>query len=270
MHTVTSNDGTTIAYDRFGDGPPVVYVGGAFCDRSTGAPLAELLAPRFTVYSYDRRGRGASGDTAPYTVRREVEDLEAVIAAAGGSASVFGISSGAALALEAAAQGAAVTRLAIYEAPFTPDGDHAQLRQAKEDGARLTELLSAGRRADAVEFFMTGAGVSAEDIAQMRGAPMWSALEQMAPTLAYDYAVMGISSSGGAIPTERVAGIAVPTLVLDGGAGLAWMQEAAETVAKTLPHGRYRRLEGQTHEVDPEVLAPVLEEFFAAAAEGTR
>jgi pimeloyl-ACP methyl ester carboxylesterase len=260
MSTVRSSDGTTIAFDQWGEGSPLIYVGGALNDRSAGAPLAALLAQRFTVLSYDRRGRGASGDTPPYAVEREVEDLEALIVEAGGSAFVYGMSSGGALALQAAARGLAITKLAIYEPPFAADDN--QRRRAREYATRLTELLSAGRRGDAVELFMTMVGMPAEMIAQMRGAPMWPALEALAPSLAYDSAVMG-DSGGGSLPTERLAAVAAPTLVLDGGASPAWMREVARLVANTLPGGQHRRLEGQTHDVAPEALAPVLEEFFA-------
>jgi len=261
MNTVRSSDGTTIAFDQWGEGSPLVYVGGALNDRSAGAPLAAILAQRFTVLSYDRRGRGASGDTKPYTVEREVEDLEALIVEAGGSAFVYGMSSGGVLALEAAAGGLAITKLAIYEPPFAADDN--QRRGAREYATKLAELLSAGRRGDAIELFMTMVGMPAEMIGQMRGAPMWPALEALAPSLAYDSAVMGDSSRGSSLPTERLAAVATPTLVLDGGASPAWMREMARRVANALPGGQHRRLEGQTHDVAPEALAPALEEFFA-------
>jgi pimeloyl-ACP methyl ester carboxylesterase len=262
MHTVISHDTTPIAFDRTGDGPPLIYVGGAFNDRSAGMPLATLLAPHFTVFTYDRRGRGASGDTAPYGVQREVEDLEAVIAEAGGSASVYGMSSGAALALEAAANGLAITKLAIYEPPFTADDD-TQRQRARDYATTLTELLSADRRGEAVELFMTLVGVPAAAIGQMRGAPMWPALEAMAPTLAYESAVMGNVDRGGCLPTDRVAAVKTPTLVLSGGASPAWMRETAQRVADALPQGQHRCLEGQTHDVAPPALAAALEDFLA-------
>ncbi|MEU4222666.1 alpha/beta hydrolase [Nonomuraea sp. NPDC026600] len=261
MHTVLSADGTRIAYDRSGSGPALVYVTGALCDRSTDKPLAALLAPYFTVLTYDRRGRGDSGDTAPYQVEREVEDLAAVIAEAGGSASVYGMSSGAALALHAAAQGVAITRLALFEPPYSPD-DEERLTQARAYAARLGELLTAGRRGDAVELFMTTVGLPAELIGQMRGAPMWPALEALAPTLAYDAAVMGNS----ALPAELVAQVGVPALVADGGASPAWLRDTARRLAGALPQGRHRTLAGQTHDVDPQALAPVLREFLSDPA----
>jgi pimeloyl-ACP methyl ester carboxylesterase len=260
MRSVRSSDGTTIAFDQWGEGSPLIYVGGALNGRSSGAPLAALLAQRFTVLSYDRRGRGDSGDTAPYAVEREVEDLAALIAAAGGSAFVYGMSSGGALALEAAAQGLAIPKLAVYEVPFS--ADDSQRQRARAYTAKLTELLSAGRRGDAVELFMTMVGIPAEMIGQLRGAPMWPALEALAPSLAHDSAVMGDGGRGGSLPTERLAAMAVPTLVLDGSASPAWMREMARRIAGTLPEGLHRTLEGQTHDVAPAALAPVLEEFF--------
>jgi pimeloyl-ACP methyl ester carboxylesterase len=259
MKTVRSSDGTTIAFDQWGEGPPLIYVGGALNDRSSGAPLGGLLASRFTVISYDRRGRGASGDTAPYAVERELEDLQALLEVAGGSAFVYGMSSGGVLALEAAAQGLAIGKLAVYEPPFAADEAHAQ--RAREHAAKLTEALSAGRRGDALELFMTMVGVPAQMIGQMRGSPMWPALEALAPSLAYDSAVMG-DSRGASLPAGRLAAVAVPTLVLDGGASPAWMREVGRRVAGALPAGEHRTLDGQTHDVSPQVLAPVLEEFF--------
>ncbi|MBT2225330.1 alpha/beta fold hydrolase [Nonomuraea sp. NEAU-A123] len=262
MHTVLSADGTHIAYDRSGSGPALIHVTGALCDRSTGAPLAALLAPYFTVFTYDRRGRGDSGDTAPYQVEREVEDLAAVIAEAGGSASVYGMSSGAALALHAAAQGAAITRLALFEPPYSPD-DEERPAQARAYAAKLGELLAAGRRGDAVELFMTMVGLPAELIGQMRNAPMWPAFEALAPTLAYDAAVMGNASTGSALPVELVAKVGVPALVADGGASPAWLRAMASRLADALPEGRHRTLMGQTHDVDPQALAPLLREFLS-------
>jgi pimeloyl-ACP methyl ester carboxylesterase len=261
MKTVRSSDGTTIAYDQWGEGPPLIFVGGALNDRSSGAGLARLLAPRFTVLSYDRRGRGGSGDTAPYAAQREVEDLAALIAAAGGPAVVYGLSSGGVLALEAAAQGLPIAKLAVYEVPFA--GDESRQQRAREYHAKLTELLAADRRGDAVELFMTMVGMPAEMIGQARRSPMWPALEALGPSLGHDSAVMGDGTRGAAPPTERLAGVTVPTLVMDGSASPPWMREMARRVAGALPDARHRSLEGQTHDVGPAVLAPVLEEFFA-------
>ncbi|SEF63092.1 Lysophospholipase, alpha-beta hydrolase superfamily [Thermomonospora echinospora] len=262
MHKVTSRDGTPIAVERRGDGPPLISVGGAFNDRSAGAPLAELLAARFTVYCYDRRGRGDSGDTQPYAVGREIEDLQAVIADAGGSACVYGMSSGAALALEAAARGSAITRLALFEPPYNPAGDGELMRGAKEYETKLVALLADRRHGEAVELFLTVVGMSQEMIAQVRTAPMWAGMVAMAPTLAYEAAVMG-DSEGGCLPAERAAAVAVPTLVLSGGRSPQWMGQVAQQVADAVQHGRHAVLEDQTHDVDPRALAPVLEDFFA-------
>ena len=261
MGTVRSNDGTTIAFDRSGEGPPVILVGGAFQHRAIDprtARLAELLASRYTVYHYDRRGRGDSGDTPPYAVAREVDDLDALIGEAGGSASVFGMSSGAALALEAAAHGLTIAKLALYEPPYMvsdrgprPPADHA---------AQLAELVAAGRRGDAVAFFMTQLiGLPAEAVASIRNAPMWPGLEAVAHTLVYDAAVMGDYS----LPTERLASVTAPTLVIDGEESDERLRRAVQAVADILPHAQRRTLAGQTHDYAAEALAPVLEEFFA-------
>jgi len=258
MEKVTSSDGTTIAFDRMGDGPPVILVCGGSTDRMSNAPLAALLAQNFTVLNYDRRGRGDSGDTAPYAVEREVEDIDAMITAAGGSASLYGTSSGAALALEAAASGLAITKLALWEPPFILDESR---RPPADTATTYSELVSAGRRGDAVEFFMSKVvGLPAEFVAQARNAPFWQAQEALAHTLAYDATIMGDYS----LPTERAAAVTVPTVVMDGGASFAGMGESAQALADALPDGQRRTLEGQSHDVDPAVLAPALAEFFKA------
>lgn len=260
MNQVMSNDGTVIVFDRSGQGPAVILVGGAFQYRAIDPPtaqLAALLAQHFTVFHYDRRGRGESGDTQPYAVEREVEDLEALIHEAGGSAFVFGMSSGGVLALEAAARGLAITKLAAYELPFNSGDEHA--RQAAERYTQqLAALLNEGRRGDAVALAMTTWGAPPEAIAGMRQAPIWPLFEAVAPTLAYDDAIMG----DGSVPTARLASITVPTLVMDGGASPAFMHNAAQATSHALPNGQRRTLEGQTHDVAPQVLAPVLVEFF--------
>lgn len=270
MPTVTSKDSTSIAYDRSGTGPAVILVDGALCFRAFGpmGALAELLAPHCTVFAYDRRGRGESGDTAPYAVEREVEDIEALINAAGGSAGVYGISSGAFLALEATHRlPAKITKLALYEPPCSLDAD--AVRRFTEYRTQLDALLAAGRRGDAVSLFMrlVGEGLATDENAmpedpgaQMRQSPVWPIFEAVAPTLAYDAAAMGDSS----VPAEQAAAVTQPMLALAGGASPAWMQQAARAVADAAPHGRYGLLEGQTHEVAAEVLAPVLIEFFTA------
>lgn len=261
MNKVLSKDGTPIAFDRSGKGPVVILVGGAFQHRAIDprtAQLAALLAQHFTVFHYDRRGRGDSGDTQPYAVEREIEDLDALIQEAGGSAFVFGMSSGAVLSLEAAAHGLTIKKLALYEPPFNAGNDTA--RQAAENYTKqLTALLAEGRRGDAVALAMTTFGAPAEAVAGMRQAPIWSLFESVAPTLAYDNTIMG----DGSVPTKLLASVTVPTLVIDGGASSAFMRKAAQAVADALPNAQHRTLEGQTHDVAPEVLAPVLEGFFA-------
>ena len=261
MNKATSKDGTPIAFDRSGKGPAVILVGGAFQYRaidSRTAHLAALLAQNFTVFHYDRRGRGDSGDTQPYAVAREIEDLEAVMREAGGSAFVFGMSSGAVLSLEAAAHDLKIKKLALYEPPFN-SGDNIARQAAENYTKQLTSLLAEGRRGDAVSLAMTTFGAPAEAVAGMRQTPVWSLFEAVAPTLAYDNTIMG----DGSVPVKLLASVTVPTLVLDGGASPAFMQNAAQAVADALPNAQHRTLEGQTHDVAPEILAPVLEEFFA-------
>jgi alpha-beta hydrolase superfamily lysophospholipase len=257
MDTVRSSDGTTIAYDRLGEGAPVVLVSGASTARAVHAELAGLLAADFAVFNYDRRGRGDSGDTLPYAVERELEDLHAVIAAAGGSAAVFGNSSGAVLALRAAAAGLPVTRLALWEPPFMTDPDAPGRQRAYL--AQLTELLDAGRRGDAMALFMRSIGLPEGMIAGMRQAPVWPGMEALAPTLAYDAAVMGDSL----VPTSLIAAVEVPTLVLDGSDTGAWAANSARALTAALPNPRHRTLEGQNHAVAWDALAPVLKQFLA-------
>ncbi|MFA1547057.1 alpha/beta fold hydrolase [Actinomadura chokoriensis] len=261
MEILYSKDGTRIACDRTGDGPALVHVGGALNDRGSGAALADLLADRYTVLTYDRRGRGDSGDTPPYAVDREIEDLAAVLDAAGGSAAVYGMSSGAVLALRAAARGLPVTRLALFEPPFH-SGHDDRLTRSRAYNTELTGLLADGRRGDALALFMGSVGMPEEMVRQARNAPMWPALEALAPTLAYDSAVMD-DASGGAMPEALIARVTVPALVLSGGDSPAWMVDTARRVAALLPAGTHRALDGQTHDVAPDALAPVLAGFLA-------
>ena len=260
MPTITSADGTRIAYDHTGDGPAVVLVDGAMCYRDAGPmrPLAAQLRDAFTVYTYDRRGRGESADTQPYAVAREVEDLQALIAQAGGAASVYGISSGAALALVAAAAGVGITKLALYEPPFMAEVEDGT--RIKEYSERLREHLDAGRKGDAVALFMTNVGMPAQAVAGMRTQPGWASLEAIAPTLAYDDEVL----AGGRVPRSLTSTISVPALVLAGGSSPSGLQQAATATARALPTAEYRTLAGQTHDVAPDALAPVLVDFFSA------
>ena len=261
MNKVTSGDGTSIAFERFGEGSPVILVGGATTDRAMIRPLAEELAKDFTVINYDRRGRGDSGDTPPYAVEREVEDVGALIAEAGGQASVYGHSSGAVLALHAAAHGLPVARLVMHEPPFAPDRDEER-RTSREYGERLRTILAEGRRGDAAALFMTTVGMPEEMVEEMRGEPWWTRMEAVAPTLLYDSEVMGDISREGTIPTELLGAVGAPTLVLCGGASPGWMIDVGRQVAEGLPDGRIDVLEGQEHVVPPEMLAPVLAKFF--------
>jgi pimeloyl-ACP methyl ester carboxylesterase len=260
MDKTRSGDGTEIAFDRLGEGAPVVLVSGASTSRAVHASLAELLAADFTVFNYDRRGRGESSDTPPYAVEREIEDIGAVITAAGGSAAVFGNSSGAVLALHAAAAGLPTTRLALWEPPFMVDPDAP--RRQQEYLTKLTELLVAGRRGDAMALFMTTVGLPEEMIAGMRRAPMWPGLEALAHTLVYDATVMGDST----LPTSLVSSVNVPTLVLTGSDSGAWADNAAQALTATLPASQHRTLDGQNHAVAWDALAPALGEFFSRSA----
>jgi pimeloyl-ACP methyl ester carboxylesterase len=263
MDTVRSKDGTTIAFDEQGDGPALILVDGAMTTRSSGSKpeLAKLLAQHFTVYSYDRRGRGDSGDTQPYAVEREIEDIDALIEEAGGSAFLFGHSSGGSLALDATVKlGERVRKLAMYEAPYNNDPE-AQ-KAWGEYIKNLTEALASDRRGDAIALFMTLLGVPAAEIEGMRRSPFWSGMEAIAPTLAYDHT--GILGKDGSIPAERAARVRVPTLVMNGGNGAPFMLETAKTLSRTIPAAKLRTLDGQTHNVQPEALAPILVEFFAA------
>ncbi|MBN0046118.1 alpha/beta hydrolase [Streptomyces actuosus] len=253
-----SRDGTAVAYDVTGRGPTVVLVSGAMSTGGTLAPLAQRLAGRCTAVVYDRRGRGESGDTAPYAVDREVEDLVALTEAVGGDAALFGVSSGGALALRAAATGLPVGRVAVYEVPFADSLAGGAEQQARYT-ADLERALGEGRRGDAVELFLRLTGLGEEMIAGARQSPMWAGMKAVAPSLAHDAAVMG----DGLLPRERLAAIGVPVLSVAGAASPRWMREAGREIAGAVAHGTYRELEGQTHMIDPDVLGPVLAEFVA-------
>ena len=264
MSTVTSRDGTRIAFERMGSGPSLILVDGALCSRAFGPmpKLAPLLAKTFRVYFYDRRGRGESADTRPYSKEREVEDLDALIGEAGGSAFVLGLSSGASLALEAAASGLAIEKLAVYEPPYmVRPADSARHASADHQG-QLERLIAAGARGDAVKYFMRDmVGVPAFFVFLMRFMPgVWSKLEAAASTLPYDAAIMGNFS----LPTQRLAAVRAPTLVMGGGKSEARLRAAVQAAAKAVPNAQLRTLKGQTHNVSPEALTPVVTEFFAA------
>jgi pimeloyl-ACP methyl ester carboxylesterase len=269
MQTVRSLDGTTIAFDRSGQGPALILVSGATSTRANLSDFAATLAPDFTVFAYDRRGRGDSGDTLPYAAAREVEDIQALIDASGGTAFVFGHSSGAVLALEAARLlNAKIRKLAVYEPPFIIDDCRPA---ARPDWLEQTKaLLAAGRPGDALELFQTQVGMPAEMVKQFRQSPMWPPLEAVAPTLVYDLTIMEGTQAGSPLPLRKWAGVTVPTLVMDGTTFLgsaeshAWMQHAADAIARVLPHAQRRTLEGQDHGAAADVLAAALKEYFIA------
>ncbi|MFJ4003107.1 alpha/beta fold hydrolase [Streptomyces sp. NPDC090023] len=253
----TSVDGTSLAYRVTGEGPTVILVSGAMSTGLTLAPLAAALADRCRAVVYDRRGRGASGDTVPYTVEREVEDLAALMAAVGGEASLFGLSSGGALALLAAASGLPVRRTAVYEVPFNdflPQGPERQVAYA----AALDVALAAGDLGEAAELFLRLTGLAEEMIRRARQSPMWPGLELLAPSLAYDAALMG----DGLLPADVLARVPVPVLSVAGSVSPEWLRAGAQAVAEAVPDGTYAVLEGQTHAVEPAALAPVLADFF--------
>lgn len=260
MSEVTSRDGTRIAFERSGSGQALILVDGALCSRAFGPSpkLAPLLARHFTVYAYDRRGRGTSGDTQPYSPQRELEDLAALIADAGGSAFLLGLSSGGALALEAAAAGLPVRKVFAYEPPFVNEHDQ------RDDGARhemeLKRLIAAGSRGGAVKYFMRDmVGAPAAMIAIMRLMPwIWRKCEAVAHTLPYDAAIM----SAFRVPRERFASIRVPALVMNGSKTDARLRHAARAAAEVIPGARHDELAGQTHAVKSDVLAPAAVDFF--------
>ncbi|WP_412537897.1 alpha/beta hydrolase [Longispora sp. K20-0274] len=262
MFTVLSADGTRIAYDRRGRGPAVVLVGGAFQVRGNPSltGLAEHLSDRFTVYAYDRRGRGDSTDTAPYAVEREIEDLGALIGAAGGSAALFGVSSGAALALRAA-RVLPVTRLAVYEPPFVVDDSRPPV--PGDYLATVDRLIAGDRRAEAIAYFTTAAvGLPAEMTVGMEQSPFWPVMLSVAHTIGYDGRVMGESMSGRPLGAEW-GEVPVPTLVLAGSETFGWLRTGVAALAAMLPQARHVVLDGQTHEVRPAVVGPLLAEFLA-------
>lgn len=262
MGTVISRDGTEIAFERSGAGPALIVVDGALCHRAFGPSrgMAKRLSSHFTVYIYDRRGRGESGDTGPYAVGREVEDLEALIKEAGGSAFLCGFSSGAVLALEAATALPSVTRVALYEAPFVVDdagtpipGDFAE---------RLRGQVASGHRGAAVDAFMKLVGTPAVFRVVMRATPVWPKLKSVAHTLPYDITVMNVHQSGKPIAAARWASLAAPALVMDGGKSPQWMRNTTRELAAAVPGARHRTLPGQTHMVKPDAIVPELTAFF--------
>jgi len=260
----TSKDGTRIAFSRAGKGPAIIFVDGALCYRASGpsGPVAELLKEHATVFTYDRRGRGESGNSLPYAVEREVEDIAALLAEAGGRASLLGISSGAALALDAASCLPGVQKLVLYEAPFIVDDSHAPI--PSDFLVRLEAALASDRRGDAVKMFMKLVGVPAFGVAMMRLLPVWKKLAAVAHTLPYDIRVVEPHQQGKPLPTSRWSRATMPTLVLDGGKSPVYMRNGMRALAGVLSNATYRTLPGQTHMVNARVVVPVVADFFAA------
>jgi pimeloyl-ACP methyl ester carboxylesterase len=263
MTTTRSSDGTLIAYETRGDGPPLILVDGALCSRAMGPSkaLAEALSAQFTVIRYDRRGRGESTNTAPYDVQREIEDLDALIAATGGAAFLLGLSSGAVLALEAAARGLPVTAVALYEPPFIADDTRAPLPADYTE--QLNALLAGGRRGDAVRHFMRNVGMPELMVQAMRLMPAWGKLKRVAHTLPYDVAIMGDTQSGRALPADRWQGAFARAFVIVGGKSPASFQNGTRALAELLPNAEHHVLPGQTHMVKAKALAPLVTDCFA-------
>jgi pimeloyl-ACP methyl ester carboxylesterase len=257
LDTVTSPDGVTIAYERSGRGPALVIVNGALSTRETGAPLAPLLDGHFTLYRYDRRGRGDSSDSGSSTPQNEIEDLAALVTATGEAPFVFGQSSGAALSLEAAAAGVPIHSLVVNEPPYVPGPG-----TAAETASELTALSSDGRRDEAVERFMQSTGMPEAMIEQVKGSPGWQPLLALAHTLAYDVRLL----NEGVVPADRLSDITCPVLGTTGSLSPPWAEASVRAVAAAVQNGEWRVLAGQSHNVAPEVLAAVMRERFLMQA----
>ena len=264
MLSVHSSDTTRIAYEKTGSGPALILVDGALCYRDChgGGKLAALLADRFTVYTYDRRGRGESGDTAPYAVQREIDDLSALVEAAGGSASLYGISSGAALALEAANRVPGVDKLALYEPPFIVDDSRDPLTPGIVPA--IQQMVADGRRSAAVKAFMREVGVPGLMVTVMPAAPGWSKMKGIAHTVPYDLSIVADNQVGEPLPADRWTGVTMPTLVMVGGKSPAFFHNGTRQLADRLPEAEHRVVDGQTHMVRPRAVAPVLGAFLGA------
>ncbi len=259
MPTTTSKDGTLLAFDQLGEGLAVVLISGGPADRTSNTPLAELLKARFTVLNYDRRGRGESGDAPEWTPDREYEDLAAVIDEAGGSAALIGNSGTGNIALEAAARGLPVTRLALWEPPYILPGTRAAV--PADWGRRIDELVAAGRPRDALQYWMTDIiGVPAEFIEPIRNEPFWLAMEPNAHMLSRDADLL----RDFALPAERYAAVTAPVLLLDGGS-IPWLSQGLEALVDVLPNAELRTLADQQHDISPDVLVAAVGDFLAEA-----
>ncbi len=258
MQQVTSKDGTRIAFARTGTGPPLMIVGGALADHHFYSALADELAHHFTVYNIDRRGRGQSGDTAPYAVERELEDLNAIISEAHAPVLMYGHSAGAALALRAAAAGLPIARLMLADPPYTPRSEHdaAAVAQFAEETLQVSALWAAGNHKGSAAFFLSGFGLPDETIQEMLASSAGASMIASARALPYDYAVLG----DGLVPVELAASIAMPTLIL----ASEMLLEASQMLAEAMPQGRLQLLDAPTHALEASALAPLLAQFCNA------
>jgi pimeloyl-ACP methyl ester carboxylesterase len=263
MSTVTSADGTTIAFDAYGEGRPLILIDGATAHRAVNpanAEVGQLLSDEFRTYVYDRRGRGESTDTAPYAIEREIEDIAALIEDAGRPAILFGWSSGALLALDAAAAGLPIAGLVLFEPPVVVDDVRPPLPSDYVE--QLDAFVAAGRRDKAAELFMTAAaGLPTEAVAGLKQSPYWAPVEEIAHTIAYDGRIMGTTMSGSPLPADRWAAIDVPVLVLHGDQTWPALVSGAEAVAAHLPTATLKPVPGADHSTTPDVLAKTLREF---------
>jgi pimeloyl-ACP methyl ester carboxylesterase len=253
---VRSKDGTQIAFTKVGEGPALICVSGALSARalSMRLPLVSKLAEHYSTYSYDRRGRGESGDTQPYAVDREIEDLEALIDLAGGSSLILGISSGAALSMQAAAKLGAkkISKLALYEPPYGQKPEEFEKQKTE-----VNRLIKTGEPGDAAVFFLTSIGLPAEAIEKMKTSPGWQVMKTIDHTLAYDYEVLG----DGQIPEQAVSTISVPTLIMDGEKSLDFMHSTADRIAELIPNSERTTFKGLAHQIDADIVTPRLIEF---------
>jgi pimeloyl-ACP methyl ester carboxylesterase len=261
MQTLRSRDGTHIAFETSGAGPALVVVNGGLSDRSAVAPLRPLLDPHFTLFAYDRRGRGDSGDTPPYAPELEIEDLATVVEAAGAPAFVFGHSSGAILALRAAASGVPIRRLAVNEPPFiVPD---TRPLPPPASTSRIAERIAANDREGALRIFLVEeVGLPPPAFDALKASPMWPRMIALAHTAPYDSEIARDS----AVPVASLAMLTIPTLVLNGTASFPWIAETARALVRALPNAQAVHLEGQPHSPAPDVLAPALVQFFSPPA----
>jgi pimeloyl-ACP methyl ester carboxylesterase len=256
MQTVTSKDSTKIAFEKSGEGPALIIVGGSLADHQFYAPLANELAKQFTVYNFDRRGRGQSGDTKPYAVEREVEDVGALIAYAKEPVFLYGHSAGSALAIRTAAAGLEIAKLALADPPYTPRGEHDEAAKAEhaEQAAHIQELNDQGDLKGSVKFFLSGYGLPDEDLEAMLQSPAGESMIDCARALPYDYAMLG----DGLVPTELVSRIQIPTIIL----APETMPETAQALVDAMPNARFQAMEASAHETPPEDIAVLLKEFF--------